>query len=309
MEHDQLVWFFRLSGPESLVNDQVETFNTFVRSVRFDDQKDPPITWTEPKTWTKDPPADPPDPLRYAGFRIDTKSKQLEVTVTRTPAGAYSLMPNMHRWQKQINRPIAETTADLDPYVKKEMVGDQKITWVDMQGLGVHSVSKPPPPPDAGRKNILPGFGMNRPPAAEAPFKYVAPEGWVKKGPRQFVIDSYEVRGGGGTVAEVTLSSLGGDAGGLALNINRWREQVKLPKIPADQVERSAKAIVVAGIDAAYFDIANPKGPAEKNHILGVIVPHAETTWFVKMTGPLDWVSQNQNAFETFVKSFKLDAR
>ena len=103
---DDTIWFFRISGPTAEVAKHVAEFDEFVRSASFADEKDKkeePVTWTEPKDWRKDPPGG----MRYAGFRIAAKPKELEVTVTRLPAGDNWLLTNVHRWQKQINLPPA----------------------------------------------------------------------------------------------------------------------------------------------------------------------------------------------------------
>ena len=62
----------------------------------------------------------------------------------------------------------------------------------------------------------------------------------------------------------------------------------------------------VAGIKSLYVDIANPAGPPAKNRTLGVIVPMKNrTSFFIKMSGPIDEVERHKAEFETFVKSFK----
>ena len=61
----------------------------------------------------------------------------------------------------------------------------------------------------------------------------------------------------------------------------------------------------IPGVKNFYVDLANPKGPADKNRTLGVIIPTESATWFVKMTGPHDLVGQHKTEFETFLKSFK----
>src|SRR5262249_46546523 len=128
----------------------------------------------------------------------------------------------------------------------------------------------------------------------KVPFKYEVPAGWVKKAPGQFAAEAY-------TVADkisVTLTPAGGD---LHANINRWREQVGLPKASDAELKNSIKELPIAGIKNHYVDLANPKG----NRTLGVIIPTEGATWFIKATGPHDLVGEHKNAFETFVKSFK----
>ena len=294
LKHENVAWFIRLDGPESLVNEHQKTFDEFVRSTKFTGKKDVPITWNEPKEWKKDPPGGE----RYAGYRIPAKPKELEVKVTPLPESA--LMKNMHRWQKQVNLPLSESLEDNERYLKKEKIGNQEIEWVDMKGLGVHVVGKPPDARAANQKEGLAGIDMNE--GGRLPFKYAAPEGWEKKAPGMMAKDAYLIVDGNHS-AEVTLTPLGGDP---AANINRWREQVGLAKVDPDEIAKSAKLIDVAGIKSYYVDIGNPKGEATKNRILGVIVPlNRRTSWFIKMTGPLDFVGQHKADFEKFVESFK----
>jgi hypothetical protein len=294
------IWFFRLDGPASQVKEHLATFDEFVKSAKFTGKKNPPIEWKEPKEWKKDPPI----PERHASWRIAPAPRVLEVKVTKLPAKDYSLMANMHRWQKQVNLPLSEEPADNEPYLRKEI----DITWVDMKGLGVHTVTKPSDPMAANDKEFLPGIKFDKP-AIKTPFTYVVPEGWEKGEVRGGdMADIYNVADG---EIELTLTRFGGDGGGLAANINRWRKQVGLPELPPQDAANTAHANMIPDMKAYYVDIANPAGPAWKNHILGVIIPIAQpkSVWFVKMTGDAKLVGQHKNEFESFVKSFTLNKR
>lgn len=305
MEKGELVWFFRLSGPVELVKANEPVFEEFVKSVRFDGENDP--TWTAPKDWKKDPQGKD----RFAGYRIDAKPKELEVAVTRFPADKFKMMENMHRWQKQVNVPLTETHDELEGLVKREKIAGQEVAWVQLQGLGVHTVSKPPEPMAAHKKNFLPALPLKKPAGGvggpggggNIPFKYTAPAGWVKKPARQFILDAYEISDGKNT-GELTLSSLGGTPGS---NINRWRGQIGLPEISDAEALRKADEQVVGGLKAYLVDLANPNGPPGKNRILGAVIPMGQQSWFIKFTGPLDLLEQRKGEFDAFVKSFKLE--
>jgi len=170
----------------------------------------------------------------------------------------------------------------------------------------VHTVTKPAEQLVQNHKEVLPqlpikdvGGGGSR-----IPFKYKLPKGWVKKPPRQIAVEVLEATDGKQS-AEVTFVALPGDGGGIAGNINRWRKEVQLPGLSEADAIKSAVAMKVAGVASHYVDIANPAGPALKNRTLGVIIPLGERTWFVKMSGPREWVGENKDAFETFVKSLE----
>jgi hypothetical protein len=289
--HDgKFAWFFRVDGPASQVKEHLPAFDRFVRSVEFTGRNDKPIKWTEPKQWKKDPPM----PERYASFRIASEPKVLEVKVTKLPVEGYSLMANMHRWQKQVNLPLSENADDNEQYFTREEINGRQATWVNMIGLGVHTVSKPADPKAGDQKQFLPGMHVEK--TGKFPFKSTAPANWAKKeNPGAMAAEAYQVD----KTLEVTLTLAGGDP---ADNVNRWRKQVDLPPLPPQELAATVKDMVVAGKEAYYVDLANPA----KNRTLGVILPmNPKSSWFVKMTGPHDLVGQHKTEFEAFVQSFK----
>jgi hypothetical protein len=305
-KREDQAWFFLISGPEAEVLKQVPTFDAFVRSAKIDakidpEKKEPPVSWDEPKTWRKDPPTG--SELRYAGFRIPAEPKELEVAVTHMAVKGFSLLSNINRWLKQVNVPQVESLDELNPkYVKvtEDQVGDQRVIWVDVKGLAIHSVSKVPDAM-ALKKKVMPKFQLQEGPAERNPFKYQVPEGWRQQPIKGIAVDYYRVEQNGQS-AEVTLTPASGTLEG---NIKRWRDQIDLPFLAGAEATKAAEKVTVAGIPSYYVDLANPNGPRTFNRILAVIVPMGNTSWFIKMWGPNDVIGQNKNAFETFFKSFE----
>jgi hypothetical protein len=308
-EREEFVWFLLLSGPEAEVKKQTPVFDEFVRSTRFNepDNKDAPLIWKEPKEWRKDPPSG--GMLRYAGFRIDAKPKELEVAVTRMPVKGFSLLANINRWEKQVNLQTSDRLDELGPNVKvkREKIADQAVTWVDLQGLAVHTVSQPPQPMAKNANNFMPPMQLKKQAGGgKGPFKFETPKGWQEIAPGMVAVNKFRV-GDGAKAATVSLTALSGSVGS---NLNRWRKEVQLPELSEQDATATAVKMKVAGIDAYYADIANPAGPPASNRTLGVIIPIGQTTWFIKMWGPHDFVGQQKSDFETFVKSIQfLDAR
>ncbi|HZZ81985.1 MAG TPA: hypothetical protein VFE62_26030 [Gemmataceae bacterium] len=306
IKRDNLLWVFLIKGPKNEVAKNLDTFNELVRSVKFLEKKDDNgrpfevAEWTNPpKNWRKDPPGE----MRYAAYRIDAEPKEIEMTVSRLSAGDDWLLTNVNRWRKQVNLPPVAKDADLQA---PEVVHEKEIAWVDLTGLGVHIVSKPPDPQAQSKKPQFPAQGKRpkvQPKAGgkKVPFQYDVPKGWEKgELTGQFMVERYVVD----KDVQVTLTPLGG--GDLAGNINRWRKEIGLPLVDKKVADDSAAVLKIAGVQSYYVDIDNP---ARSSRILGAIVPLDDAIWVVKMWGPSNRVGENKNGFETFVKSFKLDGR
>ena len=111
---------------------------------------------------------------------------------------------------------------------------------------------------------------------------------------------SFDVPGVGGAKGDVSISALGGGAGGLLANVNRWRGQVGLA--PLDEAELAqAKETLDLGADQGV--LVDLKG-AEKR-ILAVVVSRADRTWFFKLSGPDALLTKERDNFVQFVKSVK----
>jgi hypothetical protein len=155
---------------------------------------------------------------------------------------------------------------------------------------------------------------------------YKVPEGWTRlnrpqapgkdpnKDPSLQPLATFEVRKGDKSVL-VTVSRLPGGAGGLSMNIMRWRGQIGFPKATTDEefdkelkeireFEEGLPKLMVDGEKAAYVDLINPR-KKDAGRILGVAVERGPVTWFFKMHGPGELVEQEQKAFKEFVESVK----
>jgi hypothetical protein len=105
--------------------------------------------------------------------------------------------------------------------------------------------------------------------------------------------------------ARVTVTSLAGQAGGILANINRWRRQVGLEPIQVIE-EQPMTAVHVDKSPAGLIDLASPPDiSAGIERILVVLLPRQQDnqTWFFKMIGPNDAVTQHKDDFIKFVES------
>lgn len=143
------------------------------------------------------------------------------------------------------------------------------------------------------------------------------PEGWQPAtGGSGMAMASFDVPGiaggsdesggsGGSGPARVTVTPLSGQAGGVLANINRWRGQVGLG--PIEKIEdQPMTGVHVDHAAAGLIDLTAPEGvSARTERMLVVLVPRQQQnqTWFFKMTGPNDTVTQHKEGFIGFVES------
>ena len=139
------------------------------------------------------------------------------------------------------------------------------------------------------------------PPQVDMP-TWEPPSHWKPAGPKPMRLASFEVPNPAGAVpGDISISTFSGAAGGLAANVNRWRNQAELPPLDDDALlKESEKIELVGGTSGTLVDVRGAK-----KRILGVIAPRGDKTWFYKLTGDDALVSKERDGFIKFVKSVK----
>lgn len=163
-----------------------------------------------------------------------------------------------------------------------------------------------------GGRAEQPTAGASQPDPAElaALFTYDLPDGWEALEPTQFRLINLRFRAV--PMAEITFIILGGDGGGLAANVNRWRAQVGLE--PATDLEVAAypernvfeNAATYVEFNGPYQGMGGPK--IEDGALYGVVLPRDGRTLFVKMTGPRGTLEAERAHFAEFMDSLGLSA-
>jgi hypothetical protein len=128
---------------------------------------------------------------------------------------------------------------------------------------------------------------------------WTVPPGWQSVPAGQFLVAKFSINIGNGATADVNVSSSGGNGGGLAPNVNRWRGQLGLP--PVDEV--STMTFEVPGGQAQVVDISgNNAQNGKPSEIVGVVVTLPGQTWFYKIMGDPSVVAAQKDVFTQFVK-------
>src|SRR5712671_5866569 len=136
--------------------------------------------------------------------------------------------------------------------------------------------------------------------------KWTVPKDWQegKRAPMRRA--SFVVNGPDDQVADIAVTAFPGDVGGMAMNISRWRSQLGLDPITADQVGSMTSKLDVNGVAATLVDLSSEQPPEGKTHLqrmIVVTVPQAGNSWFFKMIGDDSLVAAQKDAFLQFVKS------
>jgi hypothetical protein len=129
---------------------------------------------------------------------------------------------------------------------------------------------------------------------------WTVPAGWQEGQLTQFLVAKYIIAGADDAQAAVNVSSLAGDGGGLAANVNRWRGQLGLPPV----AEILTSSIDVAGGNAQVVDFTGTDSKTGKPaRLVGAVVPQNGQTWFYKLMGDESVVAQQKDAFMKFIQS------
>ncbi len=146
--------------------------------------------------------------------------------------------------------------------------------------------------------------GVPPPPATGVP-QWEPPAHWKAGGPRPMRLASFTVPGADNKEADLSISALGGAAGGLLANINRWRtQQLGLAAATEADLPKLSSEVPVTGGSATVVDFAGD-GELKGTRMLAAIVARNDRTWFFKLTGPEAVVGAEKENFVKFLKSVK----
>lgn len=152
-------WFFKMLGPDRLVQDQMEEFLQLVASVRFPPGDDSEPSWTLPPGWEQTPGSG----MRFATVWVDAGGTEpLELSVIPLPTTGSlndALLSNINRWRGQVG--LGPTTweklfdeSDRFEETRKLTVDGIEATLVNLAGPQAPSrLAQSLGPPDSADPN------------------------------------------------------------------------------------------------------------------------------------------------------------
>lgn len=133
--------------------------------------------------------------------------------------------------------------------------------------------------------------------------EWQVPPGWQEVPGGSFLVAKFNL-GEGDQQAAVNVSMSSGDGGGLAGNVNRWRQQLALEALPEAEIHKQVVSLEAAGGKAMLVDFGGKDGRSGKAaRTVGAIVPQEGRTWFYKLMGSEAVVASQKDAFIKFVQT------
>jgi hypothetical protein len=135
---------------------------------------------------------------------------------------------------------------------------------------------------------------------------WTIPPDWQRADPGVMLLAKFSI-GSGDAKADVNISQLAGEGGGLLANVNRWRHlQLGLEEVDQNGLEKLVSTFNANGNQASLVDFTGTDSKTGKPaRLIGAIIPRNGETWFYKLMGDEQIVAQQKDAFTKFVQSAK----
>lgn len=179
----------------------------------------------------------------------------------------------------------------------------KSVTFDSLAAPSTTDLSQLPPSHPA-----IPGMNSTMPANAGDKPTWTVPADWKEGQLAQFLVAKFVIQGSGDATAAVNVSSLSGDGGGLLPNLNRWRAQLGQAPLAADDLAK-LPTIDASGVKATLVEINGTDARSgQLASLVGVVLPLNGQTWFYKLMGDVNLVSQQKGALIQFVQSAKYPA-
>ena len=144
---------------------------------------------------------------------------------------------------------------------------------------------------------------------SSAGLAWTAPDSWTVDNSNSMRVANF--RFGESGESECYISVLGGDGGGIEMNVNRWRSQVGAEELSATEL-MALPTLKILGVDSpwmeAYGDFSGMGAEDLSNAgIKGAICELGNQALFVKMIGPASELREQHDNFISFCESLRAE--
>lgn len=134
--------------------------------------------------------------------------------------------------------------------------------------------------------------------------QWTAPAHWTSKPASAMRRATYAIPGGNGSHGELAVTAFPGNVGGNLANVNRWRGQIQLEPVGAQELEKLLEHLDAGSLHIDLVDIKADTG-ADPQRIIGAIVPLDGSTWFFKFSGPDSLLTAEKSAIIGFLRTIR----
>jgi len=130
--------------------------------------------------------------------------------------------------------------------------------------------------------------------------KWKTPEGWTEVPPSSMRYASFSAPAEDGGKIDISIVTFPGDGGSDADNINRWRGQMGLAPVEANDVTSQVTPLKTGNTTFSTTDIAG-----NKTRTIAAWTRRGGRVWFFKATGPTAAVEKEKPNFVKFIESVR----
>lgn len=282
------------------------------------------LKWTKPEDWIDLGGSG----MRLASFEVPSTHGNAELTVIRFPGEAGGQLANINRWRGQLGlAPVAQgQLAEQLNHVESEAGKITTITLQSDDGIqGILGASllyqdmtwffKMTGPRQTLHENALtfssflrslsPQGSQEGQPDSESAEKAqfretVVPDSWTTGQGSSMRVASYKISGQGDQMIDIAVFSFPGETGGLAANINRWRGQIGLDALDAEQIQTDAvETKISSGQTFLIHEYISETAPPIK--LVGATFIDSERSWFVKCLGSEELLNEQRENIEAYI--------
>lgn len=134
----------------------------------------------------------------------------------------------------------------------------------------------------------------------KAALSWDVPKGWVQKKGSSLRVGSFDVAQG---KADASIVILGGAAGGVVANVNRWRQQIGLETLKPEQIAKATLKDKGKLGEFVWFKLVNEKQPDQA--IYAAIMNHQGKSVFLKLSGPASVLKSEETHFLNLGRSIQ----
>jgi hypothetical protein len=162
---------------------------------------------------------------------------------------------------------------------------------------------KAPSAPSAGTSSMDPGEMRVPPSTAPRTYTWQAPAGWTEvESTSSLRLVSFSVPHGD-ELGDLSVSKLGGGAGGRLANLNRWRRQLGLAPVAPDAPEAAGQVTQAPAGTFQWWSMVNDETDPSVGMLAGMLEA-PDHIMFVKLTGSGELVAASEAGFVEFLASF-----